>query len=105
MGRMTKYLKQTAVVEHHVRNEDGTAKLDAYGQPEFHAPITVRCRKEPYQARATTSYGTFVNYTNTYYFDETVKVRNGDKVDGHEIQSVEEYIDGLGKLVGYRVDV
>ena len=105
MGRLTKYLKQTAVIELHRRNEDGKPKLDAYGQPEFDAPIRVRCRVEPYQARATTSYGMSVLYTNTYYIDETIKVRNGDRIDGHEVQSVEAYVDGSGKLIGYRVDV
>ena len=88
-----------------MRNEDGTAKLDAYGKPALREPVTVPCRKEAYVARGNTSYGHFVNFTTTYYFDESVKVRCGDVVDGHEVQSVEEYVDGRGKCIGYRVDV
>jgi len=105
LGRLTKYLKQTASIENHVLTEQGSAKLDAYGRPVYSAPVTVKCRKEPFTARSSTSYGQFVNYTTTYYFDESVKIAAGDLVDGHEVQSIEEYVDGRGILVGYRVDV
>ena len=105
MGKMTKYLKQTAVIENVVLDSKGKAKLDAYGQPEFGTPITVKCRKEPYRARASTGYGQFVNLTTTYYFDESVTIRSGDKVDGHAVQSIVDYVDGLGQLVGYQVDI
>ena len=105
MGKLTKYLKQTAVIENVALNIDGKPKLDAYGQPEYSAPITVKCRKEPYQGRASTSYGQYVNFSTTYYFDESTKISSGDRVDGHEVQNITDYIDGLGNLVGYQVDV
>ena len=105
MGKMTKYLKQTAYIENVVLGEDGKPQLDAYGRPTFSPQVMIKCRKEPYRVRASTGYGQFVNFTTTYYFDESVTIRNGDKVDGHEVQSIEEYVDGLGNLVGYRVDV
>ena len=105
MSRLTKYLKQTATVRIHLLNSDGSPKLDAYGRPEYGKPVKVPCRKEAYVARGNTGYGQFVNFTTTYYFDETVKVRCGDIVDDHEVQSVEEYVDGRGACIGYRVDV
>lgn len=105
MGRMTKYLRQTAVIEHVALNSDGKPKLDAYGQPEYTAPVTVKCRKEPYRGRASTGYGQYVNYATTYYFDETTKINSGDRVDGQEVHSITDYVDGLGNLVGYQVDV
>lgn len=105
MGRLMTYLKQTASVQIHLLNEDGTAKLDAYGKPIFREPAKVKCRKEAYVARGNTSYGQFVNFTTTYYFDSSVSVRCGDLIDGHEVQSVEEYVDGRGTCIGYRVDV
>ena len=105
MGKLTKYLKQTAVIENVVLGTDGKPQLDAYGQPSFGTPTTVKCRKEPYRVRATTGYGQFVNFTTTYYFDESVQIRSGDIVDGHEVQSIADYVDGLGNLVGYQVDV
>lgn len=105
MGKMTKYLRQTAMIENVVLDENGKPELDVYGQPKFSTPVQSKCRKESYKARASTSYGQFVNFTTTYYFDESVKIHGGDKVDGQEVQSIEEYVDGMGTLVGYRVDV
>lgn len=105
MGKMTKYLKQTALIENVILGDGGKPQLDAYGQPAHATPVVVKCRKEPYRVRATTGYGQFVNFTTTYYFDESVTIRSGDKVDGHEVQVIEDYVDGLGNLVGYRVDV
>ena len=105
MGRMTKYLKQTASIECVMLNDDGTKKLDVYGQPMYATPVTVKCRKEPYTERSHTGYGQYKNFTTTYYFDETVKVENGDKIDGQDVQRIEDYVDGSGTLVGKRVDV
>lgn len=105
MGRLSIYLHQTAVLEKALYAPSGQPMLDVYGQPAYGSPITVKCRKEPYTVRASSGYGQFVNYTTTYYLDSSVEVKNGDKLDGQSIQSVEEYIDGFGTLVGYRVDV
>ena len=105
MGKMTKYLKQTASIECVLLNTDGTKKLDVYGQPMYATPVTVNCRKETYNARSSTGYGQFVNCKTTYYFDESVEITSGATVDGHEVQNIEEYVDGIGTLIGYRVDV
>ena len=105
MGRMTKFLHQIALVENHLTNEDGSSKLDVYGQPMYAEAKQVKCRKEVHRTKASTSSGQFVNLSTVYYFDETVKVLSGDRIDGHYIQSIEEYVDGVGNLVGYRVDV
>lgn len=105
MSRLSAYLNQTAVLEKALYAPNGQPMLDVYGQPEYSRPQTVKCRKEPYTVRASSGYGQFVNYTTTYYLSNAVKVQNGDKLDGQHIQSVEEYIDGFGTLVGYKVDV
>lgn len=105
MGKMTKYLRQTAVIENPILDSDGKPKLDAYGRPMFGTPTMVKCRKEPYRARASTGYGHFVNVTTTYYFDDLTAIFAGARVDGHEVQNIADYIDGLGNLVGYQVDV
>lgn len=105
MGKMTKYLKQTALVENVVYGEDGKPRLDVYGHPEFGAPYTVKCRKEPYRVRTSTGYGQYVNYTTTYYFDESVQIQSGDRVDGQEVQSITDYVNGMGELIGVQVDV
>ena len=102
---MTKLLHQSAVVERHLTDAKGKARLDAYGQPQYAKPVTVKCRKEPYVSRGKNGYGQYSNCTTTYYFDETVQVSAGDKVDGYEVQIVEAYHNGLGTLIGFRVDV
>ena len=105
LGRMTKFLHQTASVENHLVNADGSSKLDVYGQPMYAEAMQVKCRKEVHRTRASTGSGQFVNLSTVYYFDENVKVSAGDRIDGQYIQSIEEYVDGAGTLVGYRVDV
>ena len=105
MGKMTKYLRQLSEVQIPVLNNNGEPVLDDYGQPKFSSPVRVKCRKETYNARSSTGYGQFVDYKTTYYFDESVEITSGATVDGHEVQNIEEYVDGIGTLIGYRVDV
>lgn len=102
---MTKYLKQNATVERAVLDSNGKPKLDVFGQPIYKPATRVKCRKEPYVARAATGYGQYVNFTNTYYFDESVTIKIGDVVDGHVVQSIADYVDGLGNTIGWQVDV
>lgn len=105
MSRMSVYLRQTATYEAVKYDEQGKPVLDAYGNPTYEAAVTVKCRKEKYHAKAATGYGQFVNYSSTYYLDEKIKPKVDDKLDGHLIQDVNEYVDGIGVLVGYEVTV
>lgn len=105
MGRMTKYLCQTAQHESVVLNSDGTTQLDVYGKPVYAQPIAIKCRKEPAKAQYNSSLGAFVNHTSTYYVDADVVVRIHDLLDGQLVQQVYEYRDGSGILVGYEVHV
>lgn len=105
MSRMSVYLRQTATYEAVKYDSDGNPVLDEYGKPEYEAPVTVKCRKEKYHTKAATGYGQFINYSSTYYLDERIKPKIDDKLDGHLIQDVHEYVDGIGVLVGYEVTV
>lgn len=105
MGRMSRYLCQTAQYESVVLLEDGSTKLDDYGKPFYEQPVTIKCRHEPSKVNYASSLGQFVNYTSTYYVDETVKVKVQDKLDGQIVLQVYEYRDGAGSLVGYEVHV
>lgn len=105
MGRMTKYLRQTAQHQSVVLDPDGTTKLDVYGKPIYSEAVTIKCRKEPAKTQYNSSLGAFVNHTSTYYIDADVVVRVQDLMDGQLVQQVYEYRDGSGTLVGYEVYV
>lgn len=105
MSRMSAYLRQTAQYEAVKYDAEGNPVLDEYGKPTYETAVTVKCRKEKYCVKAATGYGQFLNYSSTYYLDEKIKPRVDDKLDGHLIQDVNEYVDGIGTLVGYEVIV
>lgn len=105
MGKMKKYLKQTAILSHILRDEQGKAILNSYGEPSVASTETVICRQEPYKYRAFTSMGQFVNYRTTYYLDSEVSIDSGDLLDGESVQDIRKYVDGLGQLIGYEVQV
>lgn len=105
MSALTRYLKQKATIESFISDKDGTPVLDAYGQPTFKRGTVHRCRREHKSSVNTTGYGQFDNVHSTYYFDESVTVRVGDRVDGHLVQDVYEYVNGDGVIIGYEVIV
>lgn len=104
-SRMTKYLKQTATLLPMRMDTDGNVELNNYGEPVYGTQRTVRCRKEPYRVTQRTQTGQIVDVSTIYYFDDSVKPKVGDKLDGSIIQNVSEYWDGSGSLVGYEVHV
>lgn len=105
MSRMTKYLKQKAVLESVKTLEDGSPVMDDYGKYEYESPVTVMCRMEPAKLNAYSSGGQYVNYASVYYLDDSVQVHEHDRLDGHIVLSVYPYIGGNGELVGYEVHV
>lgn len=105
MSRMSKYLNQRATLEVIQRDEMGQPIKDAYGKYSYEAPVTVRCRREVTKSVASTGNGLYISYSYTYYIDETIKVSEGDRIDGYEVQRVAEYVDGAGVMVGYEVHV
>lgn len=105
MSRLTRYLKQTAVLESVVLNEDGEPVMDAYGKYQYQEPQVVKCRKEITEDIASSDGGHYVRYSYTYYVDETIPVHNDDKLDGKLVVGVGEYVDGAGQLIGYEVHV
>ena len=105
LSRMTRYLKQTAKYEAVLTDNTGNPQLNEYGTPQYASSVSVRCRKEPYKAKASTGYGAFVDYNTTYYLDEKVRPSVDDKLDGQLVKEVVEYVDGMGTLVGFEVHV
>lgn len=105
MSRMSKYLNQQAKLEIVKKDELGQPIKDAYGKYSYDNAIMVKCRREVTKSVASSGTGLYIAYSYTYYVDDSIKVSEGDKIDGYEIQRVAEYVDGAGILVGYEVHV
>lgn len=105
LSRMTKFLKQKAKIAIMKVNEEGKPVLDQYGDPSYQPEVEVKCRRERKLRDVLSQTGSTVRSETTYYFDESISIRVGDRVDGKPIIDFEEYIDGDGKLVGYEVVV
>lgn len=105
MSRMTKFLKQTAVIQLQVRDANGNAVLDLYGDPSYEAPISIPTRRERTIRDVLTATGAVMRSDTTYYIDEQHLVQIGDLIDGKPIIDFEEYINEHGLTEGYRVVV
>lgn len=101
MSRMTKFLKQTCVFERMKRNDEGTAVLDKFGEPQYEAPKKLKCRREKLVKDIQTNTGAILRSTTRYFLDESQPIETEDRLDGKTILSVEEYINQLGATEGY----
>lgn len=105
MSRMTKYLKQTALLEKVRYDEFGKPIMDIYGEYTYDPPVSVKCRKEPSFRNYNSSTGQYEARSGKYYTDDAIPVRVKDLIDGKVVMDVYEYYDGAGTLVGYEVHV
>ena len=101
MGRMTKFLKQTCTFEAAVRDASGEIALNKYGEAQYEAPTTLRCRRERTTKDVLTANGSVVRSASIYYTDESTVIRPDDRIDGRVVLSVEEYTNELGKTEGF----
>lgn len=104
MSTMTKFLKQTCTFEPAVRDASGTVLSD-YGDITYGAPQTLKCRREKYVRDMQTTNGAIIKVSSRYFVDEAVEIQTDDMLDGHVIQSCEEYIDQFGHCIGYEAYV
>lgn len=104
MSRMTKFLRQRCLLEKYVE-ENGQPKLNAFGELQYQAPITLRCRHEQSYKNVETSNGSIVRSTSVYYLDESTEIKADYRIDGHVIISAISYINGFGNVEGYEVYV
>ena len=70
---MTKFLKQTCTFEAAVRDASGEIALNRYGEAEYLAPITLKCRRERTTKDVLTANGSVVRSASIYYTDEDRK--------------------------------
>ena len=104
MSRMTKFLRQKCQLEQ-VIFEEGLPKLNDFGELQYAAPVSVKCRHESSHKDIQTTNGSIVRSTSRYFLDESVPVAPDDRIDGRVVVSVVEYVNGLGLVEGYEVYV
>lgn len=92
---LSKYLNQEANLE--VRSND----KNVYGEYTYDVAVPIAVRRQDVVKEIKTATDEKVISTSTYY--TTTKTKVGDKVDGHEILLVAEWVDFGGQVVGYKV--
>lgn len=105
MSRMTKFLRQTCVLEIAMIDKDGESILNEFGEYQYEAPKRVKCRHERSHRDVQTTDGSIVRSTSRYYLDGSVSIKAGDRLDGKVVVSVTDCINGLGLSEGYEVYV
>lgn len=101
MSRMTKFLRQSCVLEKAQRNSVGDVNLDEYGDILYENPQTLKCRRERFVKDMQTNTGATLKTSSRYFLDESVAVEADDRIDGKVILSVEEYTNQQGLCEGY----
>lgn len=106
MSRMTKFLRQKATITLVKRDREGKPLLDAYGDPVYStSSTTVKCRRERLTKDVLTTNGAASVSTTRYFFDDSVSLDLGDKVDGKAIQTVKDFVNSKGRSEGWEVTV
>lgn len=105
MSRMSKFLRQTCIWEHFQEQSDGTPVLNDFGEIQYNSSASIKCRRETYHKDVQTATGSIVRAMSRYYVDETASVVPDDRLDGHVVLSVVEYVNSLGATEGYEVYV
>ena len=101
MSRMTKFLRQTCIYEKCILKSDGSVDLDKYGEPQYEAPIRIKCRKETNVQDVQTNTGAILKSSTRYFIEGKYLVRADDRLDGKCVLKISEYINQFGKIEGF----
>ena len=101
MSRMTKYLKQKCTYEKAKRDENGNILHDKFGDPQYEAPETIKCRREETIQEVQTSTGAILKSSTRYFTDDKHSIKAGDKLGGKPVLKVQEYINQFGVSEGF----
>lgn len=102
---LRRYLKQTAIVEKALTDENDEPILDAYGKPQYASPNATSVRREErveevVSAGWTRERGNRLVSTIQYYTIEHIVA--GDKIDDRLVMVTEDWTDNFGREVGRR---
>lgn len=105
MSRMTKFLKQTCLVEAYSVDENGKPEHNRFGELIYQPAVECKCRNEQSVRDFQLSNGSIVRSSARYFLDNSMELKVDYRLDGHLIILLDEYIGPLGELVGYEVFV
>lgn len=105
MSQMTKFLKQSCVVEPYQLDDQGHAVLNMFGEIQYQPCVTCRCRHELACQDVLTSNGSIVKSASRYFLDGDIEVKADYKIDGKVVLTVSAYVDSRGSTIGYEVFV
>ena len=105
MSRMTKFLKQTCVVQPYISDLKGQPKLNQFGEIQYDEPRVCKCRHEISYQDVQVTNGSLVKSTSRYFLDESLEIKADYQIDGHAVLSVSTYVNQFGKTEGYEVFV
>lgn len=103
MSRMTKFLKQTCLLEQYSVTSDGNIETNRFGEIVYKPAIKCKCRHEVCFKDVQTTNGSVVRSVARYFLDEKVALNPDYRLDGNVILSVETYINEHGSIEGYEV--
>ena len=98
---MTKYLKQLCMYEQCKHKPDGTVLVDKFGEPQYEAPIQIKCRREVSIQDVQTNTGAILKSNTRYFIEGRYSVQANDKLDGKCILKITEYTNQFGKTEGF----
>ena len=101
MSRMTKFLKQTCSYEKLKRKADGTVLLDKYGEPQYEAPVVIKCRREVTIQDVQTNTGAILKSSTRYFTDDKHSIQANDRLDGKAVLKTQEYTNQFGVAEGF----
>lgn len=105
MSRMTKYLRQTCLVEKYTLDENGEVTMDRFGNIVYQDPVKCRCRHEVAYQEVLTTNGSIVKSTSRYFLDESVEILADYRIDGKPVLTVSTLVNENGGTEGFEVYV
>lgn len=101
MSRVTKYLRQKCTYEQLKRRENGEVLLDKFGEPQYEAPVVIKCRRETTIQDVQTNTGAILKSSTRYFTDDKHTIQADDKLDGAAVLKTQEYINQFGETEGF----
>lgn len=105
MSRMTKFLRQTCLLESAILDAYGNQQLNEFGETQYEEPKQIKCRHEVSYRDVQTTDGRIIRSASRYFLDDSNVIKANDRLDGRVVVSVSEYINALGESEGYEVYV
>lgn len=99
MSAMSKYFKQTCSLQR-IKTTNGVPDMNDYGELEYESARIIKCRRERYIRDVEVQNGGIIKSQFEYYTDYEVGIN--DKIDGEVVLTIEDYVNGSGRVIGYR---